>query len=113
MEAHMNINELAKQNNFRSRKAHFLDDEKVVIETAQDVSEIVEDNRRAFNSYDERARWSDNLFGNKIASIPLTVIDQLNKDGIMRGFHVIDQTRFKHWLNNPDNRAFRTRPGRV
>jgi hypothetical protein len=108
----MNINELAKQNNFRSRKAH-LDDNQVIVETVQDVSGIVEDNRRAFNSYDERARWSNEMFGNKIASIPLTVIDQLNKDGIMRGFHVLDQVRFRKWLNNPDNQAFRTRPGRV
>jgi hypothetical protein len=53
------------------------------------------------------------LFGNKIASVPLVVIDDLNKKGIMRGFHVVDQARFKEWLNNPDNRAFRTRPGRV
>lgn len=109
----MNINEIAKQNNFRSRKAHFLDDDKLVIETSQDVSGIVESNKRQFNSFDERARWSGDLLGNKIASIPLTVIDDLNRQGIMRGFHVIDQARFKAWLNEPDNRAFRTRPGRV
>ena len=53
------------------------------------------------------------MFGNKIASVPLTVIDELNKQGIMRGFHVLDQARFKAWLNHPDNRAFRTRPGRI
>jgi hypothetical protein len=109
----MNINEIAKQNNFRSRKAHKTDEGELVIETVQDVSGIVESNRKQFNAYDERAKWSDHLFGNKIASIPLTVIDELNKQGIMRGFHVLDQTRFKAWLNNPDNRAFRTRPGRI
>ena len=109
----MNINEIAKQNNFRSRKSHATDEGGLVIETVQDVSGIVESNKREFNSYDERSRWSNHLFGNKIASIPLTVIDQLNKDGIMRGFHILDQKRFKAWLNERDNQAFRTRPGRI
>lgn len=97
---------------FRTRKAHAVDDG-LVIETSQDVSGIVESNRKQFNSFDERARWSDDLLGNKIASIPLTVIDELNKQGVMRGFHILDQARFKAFLNHPDNRAFRTRPGRI
>jgi len=52
-------------------------------------------------------------FDNKIASIPMTVIDSLNHKGIMRGFHIVDQKRFKEFLNNPDNRVFRTREGKV
>jgi hypothetical protein len=95
------------------RKAHADDNGGIIIESAQDVGGIVESNRKQFNAYDERARWSDDLLGNKIASIPLSVIDDLNQKGIMRGFHVLDQARFKAWLNHPDNRAFRTRPGRV
>jgi hypothetical protein len=43
----------------------------------------------------------------------LTVIDDLNAKGIMRGFAVIDEKQMKAWLNNPDNRFFRTRPGKV
>jgi len=31
----------------------------------------------------------------------------------MRGFHVLDMPKFKHWLNDPDNRFFRTKPGKV
>jgi hypothetical protein len=53
------------------------------------------------------------MFGNKVASIPLTVIDDLNAKGIMRGFAVVDEKKFKEFLNSPDNRFFRTRPGRV
>lgn len=98
---------------FRKSVAHADGDGGLVIETVQDVSGIVEANKKEFNSYDERAKWSDNPFGNKIASIPLTVIDDLNKQGIMRGFHVVDQKRFRHWLNQRDNQAFRTRPGVV
>ena len=83
----------------------------LIIKTSQDVSAILEQNRAEYNAHDERSKWSDHLFGNKVASIPLTVIDDLNKSGIMRGFHVVDQKRFTSWLNDSENRFFRTRPG--
>ncbi len=99
--------------NFRQSAVHADGDGGIIIETRQDVSGIIEQNKKEYNSFDERARWSDHLFGNKVASIPLTVIDDLNKIGIMRGFHVVDEKRFKAWLNNSDNRVFRTRTGVV
>jgi len=99
--------------NFRQSAVHADGDGGIIIETRQDVSGIIEQNKKEYNSFDERARWSDELFGNKVASIPLTVIDDLNKIGIMRGFHVVDEKRFKAWLNNSDNRVFRTRTGVV
>jgi hypothetical protein len=98
---------------FRKSVAHADGDGGIVIETRQDVTQNIEQNRKEFNSFDERAKWSDEMLGNKIASIPLTVIDDLNAKGIMRGFTVVDQKRMKDWLNSPDNRYFRTRPGRV
>jgi len=100
-------------NEFRQSVAHADGDGGIVIETRQDVTANIEQNLKEFNSYDERAKWSDDMFGNKIASIPLTVIDDLNAKGIMRGFAIVDQKRMKDWLNSPDNRFFRTRPGRV
>ena len=78
---------------FRNTVAHADGEGGLIIQTVQDVSGIVEANKKEFNSYDERARWSENPFGNKVASIPLTVIDDLNKQGIMRGFTVLDQKR--------------------
>lgn len=98
---------------FRKTVAHADGEGGVVYETRQDVSGIIEQNKREFSLYDERSKWSDDLYGNKVASIPLTVIDDLNKQGIMRGFHVLDEKRFRTWLNNPDNRFFRTRPGNI
>ncbi len=100
-------------NNFRQSAVHSDGDGGIVIETRQDISDILEQNKKEYNSYDERARWSDNLFGNKVASIPMTVIDDLNKQGIMRGFAVLDEKRFRAWLNERDNRVFRTRTGVV
>lgn len=96
---------------FRKSVAHADGDGGLIIQTVQDVSGIIEANKKEFNSYDERAKWSGDLYGNKVASIPLTVIDDLNKLGIMRGFHVLDEKRFRAWLNERDNQAFRTRPG--
>ena len=80
--------------NFRQTAVHADGEGGIVIQTRQDVTDIVEQNKKEYNSYDERARWSDQLFGNKVASIPMTVIDDLNKAGIMRGFAVLDDKRF-------------------
>jgi len=99
--------------NFRQTAVHADGEGGIVIQTRQDVTDIVEQNKKEFNSFDERARWSDQLFGNKVASIPMTVIDDLNKAGIMRGFAVLDDKRFAMWLNDPMNRAWRTRTGKV
>lgn len=99
--------------NFRQTAVHADGDGGIIIETRQDISAILEQNKKEYNSFDERAKWSDELLGNKIASIPMTVIDDLNKQGIMRGFHIIDEKRMKAWLNERDNRVFRTRTGVV
>jgi len=98
---------------FRDSTVHADGEGGIIIETKQDISDILEQNKKEYNSYDERAKWSDHLFGNKVASIPLTVIDDLNKQGIMRGFAVLDEKRFRAWLNERDNRVFRTRTGVV
>lgn len=83
----------------------------LIIQTSQDVTDIVEQNKKEYNA--DNGRWGDDIFSNKIASIPLTCIDELNKQGIMRGFHVLDQKKFRAWLNHPDNRFFRTKKGTV
>jgi hypothetical protein len=103
------------QQNLQSRQTavHADGEGGIVIEMRQDVTDIVEQNKKEYNSFDERARWSDELFGNKVASIPYSVIDDLNKAGIMRGFAVLDDKRFAAWLNDPMNRAWRTRTGVV
>jgi hypothetical protein len=99
--------------NFRKSVVHADGDGGIIIETREDITAILEQNKKEYNSFDEKAKWSDDLLGNKIASIPFTVIDELNKQGIMRGFAIVDQKRMKAWLNERDNRVFRTRTGVV
>ena len=105
------INNRLRKAKIREFKKHNTD-KGAVVEVAQDVSDIVEQNKQEYNN--ASTTWgSGDVFDNKIASIPFTVIDKLNQQGIMRGFHVLDMPKFKHWLNDPDNRFFRTKPGKV
>ncbi len=85
-------------------------DGNLVVKAETNLTPIIEANKAAYNSTDERTRWGEL---SRVAEIPFAVIEDLNKQGIMRGFVVLDQKRMKAWLNNPDNRFFRTRPGKI
>lgn len=67
------------------------------------LENILEENKKKFN--DAPTGWGD---GKPVATIPLHILFDLKKKGILD-----DETAFKRWLNDPDNRFFRTRPGRV
>jgi hypothetical protein len=88
--------------------AHETDDG-VILETRQDVSHIIEANKRKFNDSDGTFKE----FATHVATLPLTVIDDLNRKRVLKGFKVIDDKAFKAFLNNPDNRFFRTHPGHI
>lgn len=75
----------------------------VTIEAVQEVDHLLEANKAALNGADES--WGD---GARVAAIPMNVYDELRRTGIAD-----DKKAFKKFLNDPDNRAFRTRPGRV
>ena len=102
---------LLNKDEFKKQTAHTTEDGGIVIATEQDVTEIIEQNKKEYNA--TNGRWKEDVLSNKIASIPMTVIDTLNKQGIMKGFDVVDQKKFRAWLNDPDNRFFRTRQGKV
>lgn len=69
----------------------------------QDVTPIIEQNKKICND-------TPNKFGEgvRVASIPLVVFQDLVKKGITR-----DQNEFRKWLNAPENKFFRTHPGKV
>lgn len=82
------------------------------IATEQDVSAIVEANKHHQSHFNR----SDDTFGDgfdhrtKVASIPASVyFDLVKRFGNMRQ----NPRAWKRWLNDPDNAAFRTRPGQV
>ena len=77
--------------------------DEAIISKEQDVSAIIEQNKREFNDAPERwGEWT------KVGSIPISVYYELERQGITK-----DQEAMKKWLNDPDNRYFRTRPGTV
>jgi hypothetical protein len=85
-------------------------DKGLVIETEQDVTHIIEANKKEYNEDD--GKWGDDIFDNRIARIPDTVTDHLNQLGIMRGYHVLDQKEFMKFLMKPENKYLRTKRGR-
>jgi hypothetical protein len=98
-----------KDTNNKSTSIGLNDKDEITVKQEQDVSALIEQNKKEYNNAE--TKWSDQLFGNKVASIPYTAIDHLNKIGIMKGFSVLDQKRFFAWLNDPANLYFRTKPG--
>ena len=81
------------------------DKDEFTIETRQDVSALIEANKAKFNATDNNARYGE---WSQVASIPLNIYYELKKQGILE-----DKKRFKAWLNDPENRYFRTRSGQV
>ena len=88
------------------RTWHYNDEtDEATIQTQQDVTAIIEENKNEFNQVDERHRWGE---FSRVASIPLSLFYQLKNEGKLE-----DQAYMKRWLNDPENRHFRTRPGEV
>lgn len=81
------------------------DGETFTIETIQHVEPIVEAAKMEYNAAPER--WGERLM-HKVASIPMALYADLKRKGI-----IDDEAAMKRWLNDSDNRHFRTRPGRV
>lgn len=82
------------------------DTDEAVIETIVDATAVVEENKAQFNQMDEHSTWKGDM--HRVASIPISLYYDLKAKGIAD-----DPARMKAWLNDPDNRFFRTRPGRV
>jgi len=83
----------------------------IIIETKQDVSEIIEANKAQLEFDKQRTGHLNEL--HHVSRIPFTVIDDLNKKGVMRGFNVIDEVGFARWLNDPENAVWKTYRGTV
>jgi hypothetical protein len=86
-----------------------IDDDKIVAEERQDVEALLDSATRRFNSFDERARYANAL--NHIGFIPLNIFFEIRHRA--RGDKQEEQRLMREWLNDRDNRKFRTRPGRV
>jgi ribosomal protein L19E len=78
----------------------------VTIETQQDVTAVIEANKAIYNAVDEKASWKGEW--HLVASIPESLYYKMKAEG-----KIDDQEYMKRWLNDSDNKFFRTRPGKV
>lgn len=74
------------------------------IETKQDVTDLVMVNNEI--AKEDVGKFADGM--HRVASIPMNIYFELQRKGILK-----DKERLAAWLNDPDNRAFRTKMGRV
>jgi hypothetical protein len=96
----------------RTQTVHADGDGGIIIETKQDISDILEANKIQREFDKQRTGHLNEL--HHVARIPYTVIDDLNKQKIMRGFAVIDQERFAQFLNGTElGNALKTYRGTI
>ena len=74
------------------------------IEQRQDIEPILVDNEYA--RLNIPSDWAGDL--HHVGRVPAVVAEQLRKDGILD-----DRERLRAWLNDPANRCFRTKLGKV
>ena len=85
------------------------DGDSFIEEGTQNITERLAINKALQD--DPVSGWGE---GRRVASIPLVIWEHLIREGMVTaGGQVLDEKKFKAWLNDPDNRAFRTRLGRV
>ena len=85
-------------------------DDSFTIRTEQDVTALIEANKVLSNAAEET--WRGDM--HRVASIPLSLMPMLEKQGIMtKAGAILDEKKLRAWLNDADNRYFRTRGGYV
>jgi hypothetical protein len=97
--------------NYRTQTVHADGDGGIIIETNQDITDILERNQVLRDIDKARTGATEDL--HLIGSIPFTAIDKLNEMGIMRGFVIVDEVAFKKWFNHPDQAVLKIYRGTV
>ncbi|MBF83184.1 MAG: hypothetical protein CL489_01775 [Acidobacteria bacterium] len=97
---------MSEEDNGVKQRAHWDNiDEKLIVESTQDIAPILKQNKAERNEFDiqrnSELKYKESW--TKVATIPNIVIDRLMKDGIWG-----DKKAMKKWLNDPDQKAFRT-----
>ena len=83
------------------------------VQYEQDVEPLLEQNKRQYNNVSDYRRFAGERW-HKVASLPNVIVMELAKQGILSyAGAILDEKRFRRWLNDSDNMLFRTRPGKV
>lgn len=80
----------------------------ITVHHEQDVEDLVARNRAQYNAHSDHGptRWKGNW--HHVGEIPMSVYHDLEEQGILH-----DKSALFKWLNDPDQRDFRTKPGRL
>jgi hypothetical protein len=88
-------------------------EDEVVLQNVQDVEPLLELNKKELTG-DSMYGIGDNAVGmRKVASIPLVVIEKWKRELGVDIMNKNDWPKIKQLLNDPENRFFRTREGRL
>jgi len=88
-------------------------EDEVVLQNVQDVEPLLELNKKELTG-DSMYGTGDNAVGmRKVASIPLVVIEKWKRELGVDIMNKNDWPKIKQLLNDPENRFFRTREGRL
>jgi hypothetical protein len=85
------------------------DTDDITLEERQDVTAIVESNKRLLAS--AQSGWKGDM--HLVASIPMSIYDKLQKEGIIGDRNDPQQKKLKKWLADPDNQVFRVKGGNL
>lgn len=85
-------------------------EDRLIYQADQNVAPILDDNKMFM--CDAGSDWKGDM--HRVASIPQSMLGDLQKRGIMdMGGRILDGAKLKAFLNDRDNLWLRTRPGRV
>lgn len=86
-------------------------EDRLYIKRTQDVEPIIEANKAQYNNSDKRHR-SETM--NHVARIPMIMIEKWARDHGIKFEEVLNNDELmRRFLNDPDNRFFRTKPGTI
>lgn len=88
------------------------DSDKIIFEDRQDAEPLIEANKLLYNDFDNRSPFKGDGM-HRVASIPLTVLQDLVNKGILDSAWRPIGNGFLRWLDDPENVHFRTRPGKL
>lgn len=82
------------------------ENDEIVLEKEQDVTEILEANKASYDSYSGPSdKWGD---WHQVARLPITLYFELQRTG-----KLYDKAYMTRMINSTEWRQYRTRPGRV
>ena len=86
-------------------------DNTISITTHQDVEPVIEQNKLEYNAYGDNLSLGKRGEWHKVASIPLTVYEQWKLE--TNGAIDKDPKLLARYLNDPDNKFFKTSPTKL